>query len=145
MEIVDVTKDFVRTEMAFSAKWKNHHRNHHAKDWVNWQKNWFLERFDWKSIKLLNTFLKSKKFILDAGTGIGNSAKFLSSNLKADVFALDASNSVDLHMKNMVVCQTFISYKQIFVNCLLNENSLIIFILTKFYIIQKTLALHSNI
>ena len=58
--VVDVTKDFVRTEMAFSAKWKNHHRNHHAKDWVNWQKNWFLERFDWKSIKQFNTFLSHK-------------------------------------------------------------------------------------
>ncbi len=60
--VVDLTKDFVRTEMAFSAKWKNHHRNHHAKDWVNWQKNWFLERFDWKSIGQFNTFLKSVDF-----------------------------------------------------------------------------------
>ena len=39
--VVDVTKDFVRTEMAFSEKWKTHHTNHHAKDWIEWQKNGF--------------------------------------------------------------------------------------------------------
>jgi len=97
--VVDVTKDFVRTEMAFSAKWKNHHKNHHAKDWVNWQKNWFLERFDWKSIGQFNTFLKSQNFILDAGTGIGNSAKMLSTNKSSTVFALDASDSIDFAYK----------------------------------------------
>ena len=43
--VVDITKDFVRTEMAFSEKWKNHHKNHHAKDWIEWQKKWFLNRF----------------------------------------------------------------------------------------------------
>ena len=64
--VVDITKDFVRTEMAFSEKWKSHHTNHHAKDWIEWQKKWFLDRFNWKSIKFFNTFLKSKKFILDA-------------------------------------------------------------------------------
>ncbi len=68
--VVDVTKDFVRTEMAFSEKWKTHH-----------------------------AFLKSKKFILDAGTGIGNSAKMLSVNDSTTVFALDASDSIDFAYK----------------------------------------------
>ena len=97
--VVDVTKDFVRTEMAFSAKWKTHHKSHHAKDWIEWQKKWFLNRFDWKSIKFFNEFLKSKKFILDAGTGIGNSAKMLSINNSSTVFALDASDSIDFAYK----------------------------------------------
>ena len=39
--VVDATKDFVRTEMAFSEKWKTHHTNHHAKDWIEWQKKCF--------------------------------------------------------------------------------------------------------
>jgi len=97
--VVDVTKDFVRTEMAFSEKWKTHHTNHHAKDWIEWQRKWFLDRFDWKSIKLFNKFLKSKNFILDAGTGIGNSAKMLSVNNSSTVFALDASDSIDFAYK----------------------------------------------
>ena len=44
--VVDITKDFIRTEMAFSEKWKNHHQNHHAKDWIEFQRKWFLKRFD---------------------------------------------------------------------------------------------------
>ena len=44
--VVDVTGDVVRTEMKFSAKWKNQHRKHHAKDWIDWQKNWFLVILD---------------------------------------------------------------------------------------------------
>ena len=93
--VVDKTKDFVRTEEAFSAKWRRHHKNHQAKDWVDFQRKWFLDRYGWKTKSNFDKFLKIKTKILDAGTGIGNSAKFLSSNLKADVFALDASNSVD--------------------------------------------------
>lgn len=42
-----------------------------------------------------NKFLKTRKFILDAGTGIGNSAKLFSSNPQAQVFAIDASESID--------------------------------------------------
>ena len=97
--VVDTTKDFVRTEDAFSAKWKNHHSNHHAKDWIEWQKNWFVERFDWKSISKFNKFLKPKKFILDAGTGIGNSSQLLSVHSTSTIFAIDASESIDFAYK----------------------------------------------
>ena len=93
--VIDLTKDFVRTEMAFSAKWKNHHQNHHAKDWLEFQKKWFLERFNWKSFSTFQKFLKSKKYILDAGTGVGNSAKMLAVNKSSTVFALDASDSIN--------------------------------------------------
>lgn len=93
--VVDSTKDFVRTEEAFSAKWRKHHKNHQAKDWITFQKNWFLERYGWKTESNFEKFLNTKSKILDAGTGIGNSAKFLSLNSKADVFAIDASDSVD--------------------------------------------------
>ncbi len=93
--VVDKTKDFVRTEDAFSAKWRKHHKNHQKKDWIDFQRKWFLDRYEWKTESVFNKFLDSKTKILDAGTGIGNSAKFLSSNLNADVFALDASDSID--------------------------------------------------
>ncbi len=93
--VVDKTKDFVRTEESFSAKWRKHHKNHQKKDWVDFQRKWFLDRYGWKTELNFNKFLDTKTKILDAGTGIGNSAKFLSHNTNADVFALDASDSVD--------------------------------------------------
>ena len=86
--------------MAFSEKWKNHHQNHHAKDWIEFQRKWFLERFDWKSFSMFKKFLKSKNNILDAGTGIGNSAKMLAVNKSTTVFALDASDSIDFAYRN---------------------------------------------
>ena len=97
--VIDTTKDFVRTEDAFSAKWVHHHENHHAKDWIKFQTKWFLERYEWGSLKKFNEFLKTKTKILDAGTGIGNSAKLLSANQDSEVFALDASQSIDFAYK----------------------------------------------
>jgi ubiquinone/menaquinone biosynthesis C-methylase UbiE/uncharacterized protein YbaR (Trm112 family) len=93
--VVDKTKDFVKTEDAFSEKWKKHHKNHQKKDWVDFQRRWFLERYGWETLENFNKFLTSKNIILDAGTGIGNSAKFLSTNKKSEVIALDASESID--------------------------------------------------
>ncbi|NDB89109.1 MAG: Trm112 family protein, partial [Thaumarchaeota archaeon] len=66
--VIDTTKDFVRTEDAFSAKWRHHHENHHAKDWIEFQTKWFLERYEWESLKKFNDFLNTKTKILDAGT-----------------------------------------------------------------------------
>lgn len=93
--VYDKASGFVNTEKAFSAKWKNYNKSLHAKMWYDFQKNWFLDRFGWKSLFRFNRFLKTKKFILDAGTGIGNSANLFSANPQAQVFAIDASASID--------------------------------------------------
>ena len=92
--VIDKAKTFVKTEDSFSAKWKNYNKTYHTKKWFDGQKKWFLERFGWKTSSNFNKFLKTRSKILDAGTGIGNSAKLLSSNPKSDVFAIDASESV---------------------------------------------------
>ena len=92
--VVDKSKTFVKTENSFSSKWKNYNKTYHSKKWFNSQKKWFLQRFGWKTTSNFNKFLKTKTRILDAGTGIGNSAKLFSSNPNAHVFAIDASESV---------------------------------------------------
>ena len=97
--VTDLTKDFVKTEEAFSAKWTHHHQNHHAKDWIDFQAKWFLERYEWKTLDKFKAFLDTKSMILDAGTGIGNSAKLLSANSNSQVFALDASQSINFAYK----------------------------------------------
>ena len=92
--VVDKAKIFVKTEDSFSSKWKKFNKTYHSKKWFEGQKKWFLERFGWKTSSNFNKFLKTRSRILDAGTGVGNSAKLFSSNPKADVFAIDASESV---------------------------------------------------
>jgi len=97
--VIDKTSDFVKTEDAFSAKWRIHHKNHQAKDWIEFQQKWFLDRFGWKSIFQFNNFLKDKQYLLEAGTGVGNTAKILSVNSTSHVFAIDASDSIDFAYK----------------------------------------------
>ncbi|CAD6516859.1 SAM dependent methyltransferase [metagenome] len=97
--VVDKSKDFIKTEDAFSAKWRIHHKNHQAKDWIEFQKKWFLDRFGWKSLTEFNDFLKDKQYVLEAGTGVGNTAKMLSVNSTSQVFAIDASQSIDFAYK----------------------------------------------
>ncbi|HXV66505.1 MAG TPA: class I SAM-dependent methyltransferase [Nitrosopumilaceae archaeon] len=97
--VTDKEKDFVKTEFAFSTKWKLYHKLYQDKKWYDTQKKWFLERFGWKTISKFNNFLNTRHIILDAGTGIGNSAKFFSKNPKSQVFAIDASESIDFAYK----------------------------------------------
>ena len=97
--VLDKTKDFVKTENAFSSKWKKYNKTYHSTEWFNHQKKWFIERFGWKTLSNFNKFLKTRKMILDAGTGIGNSAKLFSANPKAQVFAIDASDSIEFAYK----------------------------------------------
>jgi len=97
--VVDKTINFVKTEDAFSSKWKNFNQTYHSRKWFNHQRKWFLERFGWKTIINFNKFLKTRKYILDAGTGVGNSAKLFSKNSKAHVFAVDASDSIEFAYK----------------------------------------------
>ncbi len=97
--VVDKSKTFVKTEDSFSSKWKKYNKTYHNTKWFNGQKKWFLERFGWKTILNFNNFLKTRTRILDAGTGVGNSAKLFSTNRKADVFAIDASESITFAYK----------------------------------------------
>ncbi len=97
--VIDKTKNFVKTEDAFSSKWRNYHKSYHQKKWFDFQFQWFLDRFGWKKTTNFNEFLNNRSKILDAGTGLGNSAKFHSTNPHAEVFALDASESIDFAYK----------------------------------------------
>ena len=97
--VSDKTKDFVKTENAFSSKWRKYKKSYHGKKWFDIQKKWFLERFGWKTLSRFNKFLKTRRKILDAGTGIGNSAKLFSANSKAQVFAVDVSDSIEFAYK----------------------------------------------
>ena len=97
--VKDTAKNFVKTEDSFSAKWRKHHSNHQEKDWINFQQKWFFDRFGWNTIKQFKNFMKTKKFVLEAGTGIGNTANLLSINTSSTVFAIDASESIDFAFK----------------------------------------------
>jgi len=93
--ITDKSSGFIKTEKAFSSKWKRYYKDFQAKNWYDFTEKWFLERFGWKNVSLFNRFLKTRQFILDAGTGVGNSAKRFSASTSTLVFAVDASDSIE--------------------------------------------------
>ena len=97
--VIDKTKGFVETEKAFSSKWKKYNKSYYDKKWYTHQQNWFLDRFGWKTLTNFIKFLKTRTKILDAGTGLGNSAKLFSINPHSKVFAIDASESIDFAYK----------------------------------------------
>ena len=93
--ITDKTSGFIKTEEAFTSKWKIYFKNYQTKKWFDFTEKWFLDRFGWKNVSQFNDFLKTRNFILDAGTGVGNSAKRFSTNPHSQVFAIDASDSIE--------------------------------------------------
>lgn len=97
--IVDKAEGFVKTEDAFSEKWRKYNKYYHQKKWYLFQQNWFLDRFGWRNLPSFQRFLQTRKRILDAGTGLGNSAKLFSTNPKSLVFAIDASDSIEFAYK----------------------------------------------
>ena len=97
--VTDKEFNFVKTEDAFSSKWKNFNKSYHDKKWIDMQNKWFLQRFGWKTLSNFKKFLSSRRYILDAGTGVGNSAKLFSSNPNSQIFAIDASQSIEFAHK----------------------------------------------
>jgi len=93
--VIGKKKDSTKTEKAFSAKWKKYHKTYHDAKWIALQKKWFLDRFGWKNISEFKKFLNSRRHILEAGTGMGNTASLLSSNKQAQVFAIDISDGIE--------------------------------------------------
>lgn len=97
--VTDTAQDFVVTEDAFSSKWRKFNKQFHNKKWQDFQLKWLIERYDWKKHSNFIKFLKTKNTILEAGSGVGNSAKLLSTNSNSTVFAIDASESIDFAYK----------------------------------------------
>ena len=89
-----------QTIKAFSEKWRYFGTVSSVKRWMKLQYRWYLERFWGKNESRFKRFLQTRRLILDAGTGMGHSAKWLSANPKAQVFAIDLSDGIYNAYKN---------------------------------------------
>lgn len=89
-----------QTISAFSQKWIKFGNATSSKAWVDFQFKWYLDRFWDGNANKFKRFLQNKNMVLDAGTGMGHSAKWFSSNNGAQVFAIDISQGIDVAYKN---------------------------------------------
>jgi SAM-dependent methyltransferase len=100
-----------QTEDSFSAKWRRIPDFGHEERSRDFYVNWYLQRYGFDGMEGLRAFLSEKKMILDAGTGLGRDALLYGENSRAQVFALDLSDTVDFayehagHLPNVHVLQ----------------------------------------
>jgi SAM-dependent methyltransferase len=84
------------TARTFAHKWKaipSFGKEHETRDFYN---DWYLQRYGFSTEKKFQAFLKTKKFILDAGTGLGRDASWYAKLTKGIVFGLDIADSINL-------------------------------------------------
>lgn len=100
-----------QTRDSFSAKWRRIPNFGHEAASREFYINWSLELFGFKSLHGLRDCLSDKRFILDAGTGLGREALLYAENTKGLVFGVEVSDSIDLayqhvgHVSNIHLIQ----------------------------------------
>ena len=78
-----------QTVRSFDQKWAKH--DYYRRETSRFYTDWYLSRYAFNDETGLREFLEPKRFILDAGTGMGRDAASFAKLSKADVFAVDTS------------------------------------------------------
>jgi SAM-dependent methyltransferase/uncharacterized protein YbaR (Trm112 family) len=81
-----------QTERSFSAKWKR--APEYRRRTGPFYTRWYLDRYGFKDLVGLSSFLAGKQRILDAGTGLGRDAMLYAEHLRAEVFGIDISEGI---------------------------------------------------
>ncbi len=110
---VDVSDNFIyitdnhhaenqqQTNGAFSEKWTEYEKTTEKEKAYDFQKRWYLDLYGFDSEKDLAKFLSTKKYIFDAGCGLGYKAKWFA-DLAPDsiVIGMDFSEACMIASKN---------------------------------------------
>lgn len=90
-----------QTKDSFSSKWKKVPDFGHEQKSKDFYIDWYLQRHGFVNISSLSKFLSSKKYILDAGCGLGRDVKLFAENASGTVFGVDISDSIDIAYKHI--------------------------------------------
>lgn len=93
--------DQQQTNEAFSEKWREYESTNEKNKFYDMQKNWYLKLYGFKNEGELADFLSKKKFIFDAGCGLGYKAKWFA-DLSPDsiVIGMDFSEACEIAADN---------------------------------------------
>lgn len=90
-----------QTNDAFSEKWTEYEKLSIKERAYNRQKKWYLDLYGFDSENELAKFLKTKKYIFDAGCGLGYKAKwFADLSPESIIIGMDFSDSCYIAAKN---------------------------------------------
>ncbi|MBT5399931.1 class I SAM-dependent methyltransferase [bacterium] len=90
-----------QTNESFSEKWIAYDKTEGKWTWYQFQKEWYLELYGFDNEKEFSGFLKTKKYIFDAGCGLGYKAHwFAELSPSSIVIGMDYSDSVYVASNN---------------------------------------------
>lgn len=95
----EIDSNAKQTSESFDVKWKWHPRFGFSGSSAESHYNWYYEKYHWTKEKF-ESFLASKRLILDAGCGTGHDVALYASMTRGEVFGIDISCSVDLAYQN---------------------------------------------
>jgi hypothetical protein len=85
-----------QVQKSFGCKWMSQPTwgtNGETKAFMN---RWILEKYGWRNNESFKKAMKSKRYILDAGTGLARVvADFCEINIRGEVFGVDLSDAVE--------------------------------------------------
>jgi ubiquinone/menaquinone biosynthesis C-methylase UbiE len=123
-------RDQNQTNNAFSEKWKKYESSSEKEKLYQMQKEWYLTLYGFSSEAELANCLQSKKYIFDAGCGLGYKTKwFADLSPQSVVIGMDFSESISIaarnyqHIDNLFFVQGDIANTQLpndvidYVNC----------------------------
>ena len=90
-----------QVQKSFSSKWTSQPLWGTQGETKEFMKEWMLNKYGWGNLKSLRESLESRRFILDAGTGLGREAiQFAELCTAGDVLGIDLSEAVDAAYAN---------------------------------------------
>ena len=94
-------KNQQQTNDVFSEKWTKYEKTEEKEKLYKMQKEWYLKLYGFESENDLSNFLKTKKYIFDAGCGLGYKAKWFA-DLSPDstVIGMDFSDACIIAANN---------------------------------------------
>lgn len=114
-----------QTNDSFSEKWTEYEKTNEKDKLYNMQKEWYLKLYGFNNEEELATFLQTKKYIFDAGCGLGYKAKWFA-QLAPDstVIGMDSSNAVYIAAKNYENTKNLFFIKGDIANVPFKDNSI---------------------
>jgi ubiquinone/menaquinone biosynthesis C-methylase UbiE len=109
------SKHVNQVKESFSEKWKKFENTTFSSKELEFQYEWYISRYGFKSPEEFSHFLRSKFKILDAGCGVGRAVEWFSNDSNGIVFGVDFSESIDIaylrygHRKNVHLIQADLS------------------------------------
>ena len=90
----DMSAEQKQVADVYSDKWRRIPGYGYDDAALEFQREWYLQKFGWRTVDRFREFLLGQERVLDAGCGLGRDVKFYAENTNGLVFGVDISDSI---------------------------------------------------